>query len=77
MGTYIAIKITNYGMGNDMNHGFFYMSAGKLTISHRLSYEDAVKEMAKLAKQLNKAPDFLNNYYNPNISYRELRGWIE
>jgi hypothetical protein len=75
--TYVSVKLTNYGMDNDMNHGYFYMSAGELTISHRLTYEDAVKALAKLAKQLDKAPDFIINYYNPSISYRELRGWIE
>lgn len=74
--TYVSIKITNYGMGDKSNYGYIYIDTGKLVISHRLSFEDGCREMAKLAKALGKAPKLVANWYGPHISYRELSGLV-
>lgn len=75
--TYVAIIITNYGMGDSLNRGMLYISSGKLELCHQLPFDVAVKEMAKLAKVMGQAPKFTTNWYDPSISYRELRGYID
>lgn len=79
MKTYMSVAITNFGMDSQMNYGFIYVSdpSCKLEMNIRVSYEAAVKELAKLAKRLNKAPTFSTNPYDPSISYRELNGFLE
>ena len=79
MNTYVSISITNYGMDSKLNDGIIYIAVEncKLEMCHRVSYEEALKEMAKLAKKLNKAPAMSINWFNPEISYRELRGWLD
>lgn len=78
MKTYIAVKVTNFGMNRrSLNYGYMYIAAGDVTVSHNVSYEDALKTMAQLAKQLDKVPKMVSNEYNPEICSRELRGWIE
>lgn len=79
MNTYMSVKITNYGMNNDMNYGYIHVSVDNcgLDVSHRVSFEVAVQEMAKLAKKLGKAPTLVINWYNPEISYRELYGYLD
>lgn len=77
METYMAVRVTSYGVGDSLNYGYVYISIGTMTVSHRVSYEDGVKALAQLAKRLGKAPQLVSNYYNPAIYSRELRGWIE
>ena len=79
MNTYVSISITNYGMDSKLNGGTIYISVEncKLEMCHRVSFEEALKEMAKLAKKLGKAPTFSANWFNPEISYRELRGYLD
>ena len=79
MNTYVSITITNYGMNSSLNHGLIYISVEscKLEMFHKVSMEEAVKEMANLAKKLRKAPKLINNPYNPEISYRELSGYLD
>jgi hypothetical protein len=79
MNTYVSINITNYGMDSKLNSGIIYISVEncKLEMCHRVSFEEAIKEMAKLAKKLGKAPTFSTNWFNPEISYRELRGYLD
>lgn len=78
MKTYIAITVTNFGMNRrGLNYGYLYIAAGDVTVSHNVSYGDALKTMAQLAKQLRKAPKMTSNYYNPEICHHELSGWIE
>ena len=74
--TYVSIRITNYGMNNPENHGYIYIDTGKLAFSHQIPFETAVKEMAKLAKALGRAPKLVTNWYGPDISYRELSGLV-
>lgn len=79
MNTYVSVQITNYGMDSKLNGGIIYIAVEncKLEMCHRVSYEEAMKEMAKLAKLLKKAPTMTINWFNPEISYRELRGWLD
>lgn len=79
MNTYVSITITNYGMDSKLNYGIIYIAVEncKLEMCHQVSFEEAVKEMAKLAKKLGKAPTFSANWFNPEISYRELRGYLD
>jgi hypothetical protein len=79
MNTYVGITITNYGMDSKLNHGYIYISINgcQLEMCHRVSIDDAVKELAKLAKRLGKAPTFTINEFDPSISYRELHGYLD
>ena len=79
MNTYVSISITNYGMDSKLNHGYIFImvESCQLEMCHRVSFEEAVNEMAKLAKKLGKAPTFSANEFNPEISYRELRGYLD
>jgi hypothetical protein len=75
---WVSIKITNYGMNNNLNYGHIYISIGnKLELCHRVTFQEAVKEMAKLAKALGRPPKLVNNWYGPDISYRELAGFVD
>lgn len=75
---WVSIKITNYGMNNELNYGHVYVSiSDKLELCHRVTFQEAVKEMAKLSKALGKAPKLIANWYGPNISYRELAGFVD
>ena len=78
--TYVSVSITNYGMNcSSLNHGFIFIKVENcdLTMCHQVSFETAVKEMAKLAKRLGKAPIFSVNYLDPEISYRNLNGYLD
>jgi hypothetical protein len=79
MNTYVSINITNFGMGSSLNQGYIYIASedSKLEEGRKVTMEEALKEMAKLAKKLNKAPTFRCNYLNPTISYRELHGYLD
>ena len=79
MNTYMGITITNYGMGSSLNYGHIYISVEscQLEVSHRVDFETACRELAKLAKKLGKAPTLVANQFNPEISYRELRGYLD
>lgn len=79
MNTYMAITITNYGMKSSLSYGhiYFYSEKDKLETCKQVSMIEALKEMAKLAKKLNKVPTFTINQFNPVISYRELRGYLD
>lgn len=77
MNTYMSVRITDYGNGRREGYIFINVDNCKLEVAHRLSYEAALKEMAKLAKLLNKTPTMTINWYNPTISYRELDGYLD
>ena len=77
MNTYMSVSITDFGNGHREGYIFISIDSCKLEVAHRLSYEEALKEMAKLAKRLNKAPDMNINWYNPSIFYRELAGYLD
>lgn len=77
MNTYMSVSITDYGNGHREGYIFISIDSCKLEVAHRLSYEAALKEMAKLAKLLGKAPTMSINWYNPTISYRELTGYLD
>lgn len=76
--TWISVKIVNYGMNNSMNYGHIYVACGSgFELYNRLSYAEAVKAMAKLAKALHRSPKMTNNWYGRDISYRELAGYVD
>ena len=78
MKTFMSVTLTNFGMNSELNEGRIYLhlpSGAKL--AHKVSYEDGLKAMAQLSKQLNQVPIFTINYYNPAISYRELYGFLD
>lgn len=80
MNTYISITVTNYGMNySSLNHGYIFIKVKDcdLTMCHQVSFETAVKEMAKLAKRLGKAPTLTANFCDPTISYRGLSGYLD
>lgn len=79
MNTYMSVTITNYGMDSDLSHGYIYIAVQdcQLEVAHRVDFKTACHEMAKLAKKLGKAPTFTANWFNPEISYRELRGYLD
>ena len=79
MNTYVSVSITNYGMGSTLSHGHIYIAVEscQLEIGHQVTVEVALKEMAKLAKRLGKAPTLTANQFNREISYRELRGYLD
>lgn len=79
MNTYMSIIITNYGMNSKLNYGHIYITVEncQLEVSHRVDFETACHELAKLAKKLGKAPTLVANQFNPEISYRELRGYLD
>ena len=77
METYMAVSVTYYGEGSELNYGHVYISAGKLTTSMRVDYETGRKQLARLAKALGKAPEMVANQFNKTIFYYQLRGFIE
>lgn len=79
MNTYMSVMITNYGMDSNLNHGhiYIYVENSQLEVAHNVDFKTACHEMAKLAKKLGKAPTFTTNWFNPEISYRELRGYLD
>lgn len=77
METYMAVSVTNYGEGSNLNYGHVYISSGKLTTTMRVDYETGRKQLARLAKALGKAPEMVANQYNTSIFYYQLHGFIE
>ena len=80
MNTYMSVTLTNFGMnGATERYGFVYLyvRSCNLTVSHRVSWKAGLEEMAKLAKRLNKAPVLESNCFNPSISSRVLKGFID
>lgn len=79
MNTYMSVTLSNFGMNSNLNHAYIYISVDscQLEVCHKVSWKDGVKELAKLAKKLNKVPKFSSNYWNPDICYRELSGYLD
>lgn len=77
MKKYVCVEIVNYGMDNPMNYASVYArEEGKQSTYTRVSYEEGVRKLAKLAHLLHKAPKQTINWYNPAISYRSLQGFV-
>ena len=59
MSTYVSITISRYGRNSDLDHGSMTISTtgGLQVYNHNLSVQNAMKEMAKLSKLLDKIPN--------------------
>lgn len=80
MSTYVSITISRYGKGcSDLDHGSMTISTtgGLQVYNHNLTVQNAMKEMTKLSKLLDKTPTMEINQYNPEISYLHLYGFID
>lgn len=77
MEKYVSIKVVNYGMNNPMNHAYIYVEENKKpTVCTFVSYKEGIRELAKLAHLLHKAPKQEINWFDPAISYRSLQGFV-
>ena len=77
MQNFMSVTITRYGNCPEMDHGYVYINAGKLDTAMRVDVETARKQLARLAKLLEKAPEMNINQFNPSISYHQLCGFID
>lgn len=77
MQNFMSVTITRYGNCPEMDHGYIYINAGKLDTAMRVDVETARKQLARLAKLLEKAPEMNINQFNPSISYHQLCGFID
>lgn len=77
MNSFMSVMITRYGNCPEMDHGYVYITAGKLETAMRVDVETGRKQLARLAKILGEAPKMNINQFNPSISYVQLSGFID
>lgn len=77
MQNFMSITITRYGNYSEMDHGYVFITAGKLETSMRVDVETGRKQLARLAKILGEAPTMSINPFNSSISYVHLSGCID
>lgn len=77
MEKYVSVELNNFGMGSPLNCGTIYIhEQGEESKFLRVSFEEGLRAMAKLAHALHRAPKQSINWYNTSISYRSLSGYV-
>ena len=77
MKKYVSIEIVNCGMGSSVRFASVYVREEEKESTYtQVSYEEGLRELAKLARLLHKAPQLNANWHDPAISYRLLQGFV-
>lgn len=74
---YMAVTVT-ICKDSSACRAYLYCSDDELglEISTNISYEEGMKQLRQLEKLLGKPAEMRINQFNPNIAYKELRGFI-
>ena len=77
--TYICVSMTKYRDYPICDTGYSYVRVAScnLTMSHRLTYQEGKRQLARLALKMGKLPEVKPNPYDPTIVTYELSGFLE
>ncbi len=75
---YMAVTVTICKDSSACRSYLYYSDEEQgLEIATNISYEEGMKQLRKLEKLLGKPAQMRVNQFNPNIAYKELRGFID
>lgn len=77
MKTWMRVTATKFFDRENVSYGYLYVSSEDVNVHVKLSYAEAQAQLLKLSRKLGKAPEMLNNQYNPMITTREVYGYID
>ena len=78
MNTFVSVTVHECTSLPECSYAYIYVSMenSKLEFHHRISYDEGMQELQKLAAQLGREPETRINQYNNTIVSHTLHGFL-